>query len=151
MNLTLFKIRPVLPDDVEYVLKTWCREIEQTKPRFANGMAACPKRLFFDEYQEKVVVPLTRKAQARVITTVADLTYIAGFVVANPLPECNTTIVHFAYTRPPFRRLGLATAALEDIGYVKGHEIVATHWTKYLNRFTRPDLILNEYVLYKVE
>jgi hypothetical protein len=147
---TEFKIREPLPDDVEYLLKTWSREIEQTQPRYADGHSAFPQRLFYDEYQTKVIAPLMRKAHARVVVPTSDVTYIAAFVVANVFPSASTAIVHFAYTRPPFRRLGLATAALEDMGYREGHEIIATHWTNYLRRFKRPDLIFNDLVLYGV-
>jgi hypothetical protein len=145
-----FKVRGVLPDDVEFILKTWTREIERTKPRRADGSSAFPKRLFFDQYQRDVIVPLMTKAYGRVVVPVDDVSLIACFVVGNVIPEARTSVVHFAYTRPPFRRLGLAKAALEDLDHVDGYELVATHWTRYLNRFERADLVYNDLVLYHV-
>ncbi len=145
-----FKVRGVLPDDVEYLLKTWGREVEASKPHYPNGKPAMPKRLFFDEYQ-LVMQALIRSTHARVVVPATDSSFIAAFVIANVYPDATTALVHFAYTRPPFRRLGLCTAALQDLGYEPGFELVATHWTKYMNRIMRDDLIFNDYALYGVK
>lgn len=143
-----FKIREPLPDDIEFILKTWSREIEKTKPRFADGSSCCPKRIFFNQYQKRVIVPLMSKCTARVIVPTSDPSYICGFVVGRYMPA-TAMVIHFAYVRPPFRRMGLCSESLRDMGWVS-EEIVATHWTRYLNRFQIPGLILNEYLIYGV-
>lgn len=154
---TEFKVRRPLPDDVEYMIKTWGREIAHAQPRklFRDKKStfqasAFPQRLFYDEYQREVILPLTRKAQARVVCPVSDPEMIACFVVGESFPEVKTFVAHFAFTRPAFRRLGLCRAACEDIGYAEGHEIVATAWTRFLNRFDRADLIYNWLTLFQV-
>lgn len=139
-----FKIRKPVPSDVEFLLKTWLREYRRALPR------RLPDRLYYNEFQ-RVILALTRKSDARVVCDAKDANYICGFVVGNNYPAEKTAVVHFAYMRPPFRRLGLGTAALEDMGYQVGHEIVATHWHPYLDRFEQKELIYNPYVLYKVE
>lgn len=139
-----FKIRRPVPSDVEFLIKTWLREYRREVP------AAMPDRLYYNEFQ-KVILALTRKSDARVICAVGDANYICGFVVGTSYAAEKTAVVHFAYMRPPFRRLGLVTQALEDMGYEVGHELVASHWHPYLDRFQRKDLIFNPFILYKVE
>lgn len=142
--MSVCTIRRPVPSDVEFMLKTWLREYRRAVPR------SFPDRLYYNEFQ-KVILALTRKSDARVICAADDSNFIAGFVVGNVYPEAQTAVVHFAYVRPPFRRSGLATAALEDMGYAPGMEIVATHWHPHLDRFRLSNLIYNPHVLYKVD
>lgn len=142
--MSTFKVRKPVPSDVEFILKTWLRE-------YRRGVSqAMPDRLYYNEFQ-KVILALTRKSDARVICAENDSNYICGFVVGNSYPEASTFVCHFAYMRPPFRRMGLAASALADMGYDEGDEIVATHWHPFLDRFRRKDLIYNFLTLYKVE
>lgn len=142
--MSVCTIRRPVPSDVEFMLKTWLREYRRAVPR------SFPDRLYYNEFQ-KVILALTRKSDARVICAADDPNFIAGFVVGNVYPEAKTAVVHFAYVRPPFRRVGVTTAALKDMGYRSDMEIVATHWHPYLDRFRLNNLIYNPHVLYKVD
>jgi hypothetical protein len=137
-------IRPPVPSDVEYMLKTWLRVMRKSYPR------SWPDRLYYDDFQRDIVA-LTRKAHARVIASRRDPNFIIGFVVGNIYPENKTAVIHFAYVRSTFRRAGLLTQALLDMRYEPGYEIVATFWGPYLDRFERKDLIYNPRLLFKVE
>lgn len=141
-----FTIRRPVPSDVEFMLKTWLREMRKSYPR------AYPDRLYYNDFQGSVLA-LTRKADARVICTTNDPNYIVGFVVGNTYGDVDTTVLHFAYIRPPFRRLGLASAALADLGHKPGREIVATHWHPYLDKFDlrKLNLLYNPTVLYAIK
>ncbi len=150
MMIPEFKVRGPLPDDDGYILKTMGRDIESSNHRYPDGTPCMPKRLFFKEF-EIVAKHLMRVSPARVVVPVSDASFIAAFVIAQCEPANKIIIVHYAQTRPPFRRLGLVKAALEDLGYEPGFEIIATHWTKFMNRVQRNDLILNERLLYGVK
>ena len=139
-----YTIRRPVPSDVEFMLKTWLREYRRAVPR------NMPDRLYYNEFQ-KVILALTRKSDARMVCSAEDPNFICGFVVGTAYPAEGTAVVHFAYMRPPFRRMGLVTKALEDMGYEMGDEVVATHWHPYLDRFRRNELIYNPLVLYKVD
>lgn len=140
-----FTIRQALPSDMEFLLKTTMRELRAFEPR------SMPDRIWYQEMQG-VVFALTRKCHARVVCDAASPDTICGFVFGEVYPEAKTTVVHFAYMRPAFRRLGLMRAALEDLGWKRGHEIVATHWSAYLDRFNLRalNLLYNKFVLYTV-
>ncbi len=144
MSDETYKIRRPVPSDVEFMLKTWLREMRKSYPR------SFPDRLYYNEFQ-KVILALTRKADARVICSATDANFIAGFVVGNVYAPQKTAVVHFAYIRPPFRRTGMVTNSLIDMGYEPGFEIVATHWSPYMDRFRIDSLIYNPFTLYKVE
>jgi hypothetical protein len=140
----LFTIRKPVPSDVEYMLKTWLREMRKAYPR------SYPDRLYYNDFQQ-IIMQLVAKADARVICSASDPNYICGFVVGSCVAEADTMVVHFAYMRSPFRRAGLVTQALQDMGLVKGYEIVATHWSPYMDRFRINELIYNPTVLYSIK
>jgi len=135
-----FTIRKPVASDVEFIIKTWAREMRRAYTR------KFPDRLFYNEFQ-KIILSLTSKAQARVICLSDDANYIVGFVVGEHFAAAKTLVVHFAYIRPPMRRLGLGAEACASLGYQPGDEIVATFWHPYLDRFERKDLIHNPFVL----
>lgn len=137
-------IRRPVPSDVEYLLKTWGREHRRALPR------ALPDRLFYPEYQ-KIMYSLVSRSDARVICAAEDPNYIIGFVIGSVVPEAQTTVVHFAYVRAPFRRAGFVREALRDMGWQPGFEVVATHWCDYVDRFDLKalNLIYMPYALYK--
>jgi hypothetical protein len=142
-----FYVRRVLPDDVEYIMKTWGREVYAWQP-YKIGvnklrMNATPARLFYKDYQETVMIPLFRKAEGRVVCPRRDPSVIASFLVGEAYPEYHSAIVHFAYTRVEYRRAGLARAALCDLGYTPGDEVIATEWSRTLHHFSNPELIFH--------
>lgn len=166
-----FRIRKPVADDVEYILKTWLREAHVAQPQrlqeraralagnehaSVEWTAAWPGRLFFPDYQAEVIVPCMQRNDARIICPTADVNIIESVVLGRYAPPVDPDgagcmVVHFAFTRPAFRRLGLARAALQDMGWREGQdELVASWWSKYLNRFTRRDLLLNPLTLWKV-
>lgn len=155
-----FCIRKPVADDVEFIMKTWMREVQGCQPRrLARDGAwipAWPDRLFYRDYQHEVLLPLFARSEARVICPRADANIIECVVVgkysAPPSPEGQgCMVVHFAYTKPPVRRFGLCRAALQDLGWREGQdEIVATEWSKYMSRFQREDLCLNRFALFQV-
>lgn len=154
---TEFRVRRPVADDTEFLIKTWSREAYASQPwRDApegggRKVSAFPARLFYDTYQREVIVPLFAKADARVVCPAQDASLIESFVVAKVFPEHRTTVVHFAYTRNAFRRLGLVKAALEDMGWSSDHEVVATMWSATLRKCTRQELIYNPFALYGVK
>lgn len=122
-----FIIRQAVPSDHGYILKTWMREMRESTSR------AYPDRLFYNDWQKKILA-LTRKADARVICTANDPSYICGFVVGNTYEDLDTCVIWFAFMRAPFRRLGLCAAAMQDMGHKPGYEIVAPDWTDFADR-----------------
>lgn len=130
-----FVLRQAVPSDMGYILKTWMRTMRDACSK------AYPDRLFYNDWQKKILA-LTRKSDARVICTANDPSFICGFVVGNVYSDVDTTLVWFAFMKPPFRRLGLVSAALADMNHALGYEIVAPDWHPYLERFDRKQLNL---------
>ena len=138
-------VRKPVPSDVEYLLKTWGREHRRALPR------ALPDRLFYPEFQ-KIMYSLVSRTDARVICAAEDPNYIIGFVIGEVHADAQTAVIHFAYVRSPFRRAGFTRAALEDMGWRPGYEIVASHWSDYVARFDLKalNIVYNPYILYSV-
>ncbi len=139
-----YRIRYAVPSDVEFLLKTWGREMKESG--MFKGM---PGRLFFNEFQA-VMLALTQKQQCRVICDAKEPDVIYGFVVGSWQPQADTFLAHFAYVRPAFRRLGMCRAAMLDMGYREGAEIVASAWNSYVARFKLDCLIYNPFLIWKL-
>lgn len=149
------RIRDAHPDDVHYVIKTWCREHRFNKPQHM------PDRLYYQE-QQKVIGQLASKSQLKVACAPDNLSAIYGFAVGKQLSD-TTLLAHYVYTRNEWRRLGVARALIQALGYREGMELVATHWSKHLSKITEerykergrlrhrikyPFLIFNDYLLH---
>lgn len=147
-----WRIRNVLPDDVEYVIKTWAREAHAAQPTRRDSEKhgthpAEPGRLFYPKFQAEVILPLFKKAEARIVCPASDITVIASFAVGRKVDD--TFACFFAYTRHEFRRLGLARAALADMGYEDGQDIACAAWSSTLSRFSSPLVIYDSLLLGK--
>ena len=125
-------------------MKTWGREAKH-----CNMFHGMPDRLFYNEFQ-KIMLALVQKQQARVICDASEPDVIMGFVVGQWYPDADTFVAHFAYVRPAFRRLGMLRAALADMGYREGSEIVCTLWNSYIQRFKLDCMIYNPLVIWKL-
>lgn len=147
-----WRIRSVLPDDVEYVIKTWAREAHEASPRRRDTVKhgthpAEPGRLFFPKFQSEVILPLFKKAEARIVCPASDISVIASFAVGRLVAD--TFACYFAYTRAEFRRLGLARAALADMGYADGSDIACAAWSSTMSRFSSPFVVYDHLLLGK--
>ena len=138
-----FKVRLAESGDVNFILKTWLRESRRATPR------AMPDSLFYNEFT-KIIHLIIPKSEARILCAADDPQYIVAFAIGTTYLDIGTTVLHFCYTRPPFRRLGFIKEMMFELGYKPGYEIVATHWSEIAYKLLRDDLIYNPYILYSV-
>ena len=138
------RLRAFIPSDVNYVLKTFLRDMHYSKSRLT------PDKVFYEDLQN-VFMSLTHRADAWIACDPNDPNFIHGFVVGRTFPDINACVVHYAFVRREFRRLGIGKELLKGLGFIEGkHEVVATHTSPILEKFKRNDLIYNRRVLYDV-
>ena len=113
------RIRAAGEDDSAFIYSTWLRS-------YAGQNKNIPKRVIW-EYEDKNV----RNILSRSITLVAvgDTPDSAGdiysFVCAQRLPT--GLVVHYAYTKVPFRTFGIARSLLDSFDYKPGELITHTY------------------------
>ena len=138
------RLRPFLPSDVHYVLKTFLRDMHYSKSKLT------PDKLFYEDMQN-VFMSLTHRANAFIACDPMDPNFIHGFVVGKTFPHIKACVVHYAFVRREFRRLGIGKQLLQGLGFEEGeHEVIATHTSPLLEKFKRTDLVYNRRVLYDV-
>lgn len=150
-EIPTIRIRGGWPEDVEYVIKSWLRDYKRTLPRNTPGRTYYPA-------QQQVIGVLASTSTIKVACDANDMNMIYGFAVGQAHPELKTLVVHYVYIRDTWRRLGIAKALIKELGYQDGWEIVATHWTNYLERLATmgpqrvkyPFLVYHQYLLYSL-
>jgi hypothetical protein len=118
----------------------------------AQQPATFPREEFYEDFQEKVILPLMKISEARLASSPGDLDHVAAFMIGRYFPSMSVLHLHFAYTRLEFRRLGLQRELMRGLGWKDGDKIIATHWTKDLHQGPlRGKLVYNPYSLYRIE
>ena len=142
------KYRKVLPmaDEIGYIMKTWGREERK------NHSALYPDRLFYANFGA-IMTALAQRSDCVVACNPDSINDIIGFAVGKCAPEMGVMLMHFAYVRAEFRRLGVCKEMCARLGYDSSkHELVMTHTSKTIekiNRKGRP-IIYNPHSLYRI-
>ncbi len=130
----LFKIRPAVGNDANFILNSWLRRYrDAVSPKLVTD------RVFF-KIQHDIICKILAKPELRVLVAVApdDENQIFGYIVAEDLSKLvpDLVMLHWVYCKGPFRRFGVAKALLiEAIGEHKLiHYSHHTYLTEFLDR-----------------
>lgn len=107
--------------DVAFVFATWLRCYKRSS-QFARHI----RNDTFFAMHHLVVERILARARVTVAHPAGDPETILGYLVSEP--HAGGMLVHWLYTKAPFRRLGVATALLSTIGIEPGR-VTFTHWT----------------------
>lgn len=144
----MVKYRRVLPlaDEIGYIMKTWGREERKNQPRMY------PDRLFYSNFGA-IMSGLAKRSDCIVACNPDDINQIIGFAVGKCVPELDIMMMHFAYVRPEFRRLGIGKEMCVRLGYdASRHEMVMTHTSRDVERIDRKGrpIIYNPHSIYRL-
>lgn len=115
------EVRQGCEADIPFIFSTWLRSYRDNS-FFAKRIK---NSIFFDGHH-KVIEHLLQKPGLQVLVAHAgsDANTIFGYLVTEPAAK----VVHFAYVKKSFRRLGIAKALLDHFG-ADLNECQFTHWT----------------------
>lgn len=127
--------------DLPFIFSSWLDSYANSSPLTVNIL----KSVFHREHR-KVIDRLLREEAIQVVVICLDddPNVICGFLVFEQDPE----ILHYAYIKSAFRRLGIMTGAFKMLGVDAG-KTTCTHWTYLLSQLKPkwPKLIFNPYLL----
>ena len=130
-----FIIRPAVDGDRNFIFSTWLRSF-----RYHGELVRhVPNDIYYKYHQQVIERIMARGAQALVIADKNDINTVFGYVITE-----GSTVVHFAYVKKAFRRMGFLRAALDN-----KTEWTFTHWTAVCNQLTYkyPNLQYNPYFI----
>lgn len=131
----MIAIRAATPTDEPLIFATWLRA-------FKHGSAFprhIPDRVFFEQHHD-VVEQLLARSFAHVATPADDTDVILSWSVVEQLEPVDgkraPLCVHFVYTKPAFRRTGIARQLLEHVvgALDEGRTVFYSHETFLLRQ-----------------
>ena len=125
-----FAIRDGVATDIPFVFRSWLTSYRRSS--FARGIR---DRIYFAN-EHKAIERILRSCSIRVACINEDPEIILGYVVLGP------SIVHYAFTKPAFRRMHILTRLLPD------GDLEYTHRTEDSDRVLArlPRLTYNPYL-----
>ena len=113
------------PGDTNFIFHTWLKS-------YRKRVHTCPDRLYFP-YQQALIARLCQRSRCTVACNKTDPSFILGYAIAQPFRNAadlkEPLVVHFAFTKLSYRRLGILRALLIQLGWVPGRPIHVSHWT----------------------
>lgn len=121
----MLQIRPATASDLPFILDSWCRSFRD------SPYAGVIRNDDFHRVQRSTIAGLLGRG-ARVLVAAEPTTgRILGW-----LAHEGTELLHYAYVKRPFRRLGVARRLLEAAGLSRGRYTHRTHCDWLGDRWT---------------
>jgi GNAT superfamily N-acetyltransferase len=135
-------VRDSVPSDINLVYNSWLKQ--HYGSAFSQGI---PPHVYFTGHRV-ILNYLTKAAIIKVACSVEDASHIYGWMCAE---THEVPLVHFVYVKQPYRRMGIATLLLEEYGWSKGGDIIASHYFrgKAFKVYGR-QVVYNPYILHKI-
>ena len=134
------RIRDATETDVNFIFNSWLKSYRDSE--FAKHIA---NEIYFAEHH-KLVERLLKTNNVSVACDQSDPDHIYGFICAGHTDGIFT--VHYLYVKHTFRRFGIATALLDNLGHNKSSIGIYTHHTLAAPLFAKAyNLVYHPYVL----
>lgn len=119
-------IREKNNDDHNFIMSSWLKSYK-TESYFAKRI----RTSIFYKYHHTACETILKRDNTRVIIGCdpKNPAVIWGYMVLEPHPDTEKWIIHYAYTKAAFRKLGVQHSILEAVR-VNPNESIATHWTQ---------------------
>lgn len=127
-----FSIRPMQPSDVSLVMESWLGTWKTARA------AGCIPNNLFDQVQTALIDQLlVRGMHIDVITPSNRPSQVMGWIAYEPDPKSpGKSIIHYVFTKAPFRRRGIAATLIARVGNGDGR-FVYTHETSFARYWPR--------------
>lgn len=117
------QLRSVTNEDVPFIFNSWLKSYRETGLLCKN----VSNTIYFDNHH-KILQRIVQKAVIMVACAESDPSQIYGYMVAERVE--GFLVVHYAYVKHSFRKLGIATAMLKEFGHDITKASCFTHYTK---------------------
>lgn len=120
------RIRPATEIDVPFIFNSWLKSYRGDN--FAKGITTT---IYFNEHH-KVIEELLKTCTVLIAANHDNPQDIFGYVCAERID--GVFVIHFAYTKQTYRRLGVIKALFNELGHDFTTAALFTHQTKYSDR-----------------
>lgn len=135
------RLRPATEADVPFIFNSWLRCY-----RNSPNMRGCENPVFFQQHHI-LIEGLCRRSSILVACSAANVSVIYGYVVVETIE--NNMVVHFAYVKEIYRKLGLGAHLMSHFGWTKTTPIFATHRTFMTDQLAQKfPIVYNPYLAY---
>ena len=138
------KMRLATEDDIGFIFNSWLKS-------YRNSYFAKPisNTVYFAEHH-KVIEKLAKTSQILIACNKEDEAQIYGYVCAEKVD--GIFVIHYAYVKQPFRRLGIAKLLLSSFDHDFSQAAVYTHNTNIGEKLSmKYNLVYHPYLIINVE
>lgn len=120
--------RPIEADDFNFILNAWMMSYRDSRRDHNNG------DYFYG--QQNLIAEISKRRDLIVGCDAETPTWIAGFICGKMLQN-EKLLLDYIYVKQAYRERGIARGLLSAIGWGHNTEIIATHWTKQIEKVGR--------------
>lgn len=129
-------LRPAEPEDIPFIYATMLKSL-----RHDSLYALIKRSVFFEEYRN-VLDCLLLKDSIVITALLEDPAVILGYLIYR-----RPNVVHYAFTKDAWRKMGIQNAMLTYARLNKPY--IATHYTKRTSWAFKDMFVYNPFLLYK--
>ncbi|RYF46773.1 MAG: N-acetyltransferase [Cytophagaceae bacterium] len=124
----VLQFRSIEPSDFNFILNAWMRSYRDSKRDHTNT----------DYYhgQQNLIAAISQRRTMIIGCDAEAPEWMAGFICGQKLKD-GRLLVDYVYVKHAYRERGIARALLDALGYNRDFEIIATHWTKQVDKVGR--------------
>lgn len=120
--------RGIEQDDFGFILKSWLLSYRDSKRDHTNTV--------YFRGQQNLIAEISKRRSLIIGCDAETPSFIVGFVCGTMLQD-GRLLLDYIYVKHAYRERGIARGLLSQIGWTQDTEIVATHWTKQIDRVGR--------------
>lgn len=135
-------VRDAVQEDLPLIYNSWLKQYRESP--FTVGIS---NSVYYTQHR-KLIDGLISRAEIKIACDSNDPTKIYSWACGE---RYEVPVIHFAYTKKPYRNCGLAKILLKELGCTDDDHIVTTHFMKYRNsRQNNKDkkIVYNPYLIY---
>lgn len=125
-----YTFRKLLPEELPQVLEAWAGSFRSS--RYAGCI---PNDKFYDVTYDAIQQLINRGMQITALALTSRPEQMLAWVAYETDPVEGQPIVHYLFTKTPFRKRGLSRLLLDHIGAVKGARFLYTFATSYAKHY----------------
>lgn len=120
--------RPLEAADFNFVLNAWMMSYRDSKRDHKNSD--------YFPGQQNLIAEISKRRNLIIGCDAESPEWIAGFIVGQMLKD-GRLLLDYIYVKHAYRERGIARGLLSAMGWTEDTEIIATHWTKQIDKVGR--------------
>ena len=121
----ILEFRPIEARDFNFILNSWLMSYRDSRRDHTNGN--------YFPGQQNLIAEISQRRTLIVGCDAESPEWIVGYICGQLLTD-GRLLLDYIYVKHAYRERGIARGLLAAIGWTEGMEIVATHWTKPIDK-----------------